>query len=56
MSTNVYINDQPVSVGEFDTVLDAVNQSGTYLPQLCKDGDMNAIGACRTCLVEIEGR
>lgn len=56
MSTNVYINDQPVSVGEFDTVLDAVNQSGTYLPQLCKDADMNAIGACRTCLVEIEGR
>ena len=56
MSTTVYVNDQPVSVGESGTVLDAINQSGTYLPRLCKDADMNSIGACRTCLVEIEGR
>ena len=36
-------------------MLDAVNMSGTYIPQLCKDPDMKPIGACRTCLVKIDG-
>ena len=37
------------------SVLDAVNASGTYISQLCKDPDMKPIGACRTCLVQIDG-
>jgi formate dehydrogenase alpha subunit len=37
------------------SVLDAINQSAIYIPQLCKDPDQKARGACRTCLVEIEG-
>ena len=35
--------------------VDAVNASETYISQLCKDPDMKAIGACRTCLVQIDG-
>ena len=38
------------------TVLDAVNRLGVPLPQLCKDPDRPPLGACRTCLVEVEGQ
>ena len=37
------------------SVLDAVLAAGIDLPHLCKDADGPALGACRTCLVEIEG-
>ncbi|MCY4366069.1 MAG: molybdopterin-dependent oxidoreductase [Chloroflexi bacterium] len=55
MSISITINDSAVQVPDGSSVLDAVNASATYLPQLCKDPDMKAIGACRTCLVQIEG-
>jgi NADH-quinone oxidoreductase subunit G len=38
------------------TVLDGVNQLGLSLPQLCKDPDRAPLGACRTCLVHVEGQ
>jgi formate dehydrogenase alpha subunit len=37
-------------------VLDAVNRLGLPLPQLCKDPDRKPLGACRTCLVHVEGQ
>jgi predicted molibdopterin-dependent oxidoreductase YjgC len=37
-------------------VLDAVLALGIDLPHLCKDDHLPAIGACRTCLVEADGR
>ena len=55
MTITVNINDQSVSVPDGATVLDAINASETYISQLCKDPDMPAIGACRTCLVQIDG-
>jgi formate dehydrogenase alpha subunit len=38
------------------TVLEAVNRLGIALPQLCKDPDRPPLGACRTCLVQVEGQ
>ena len=55
MPVTLTINDQPVQAPEGATVLDAINASETYISQLCKDPDMKSIGACRTCLVQIEG-
>ena len=55
MSITLTVNSQPVQVSEGASVLDAINTSGTYISQLCKDPDMKPIGACRTCLVQIEG-
>ena len=55
MTITLSINNQPVQVPEGASVLDAINASGTYISQLCKDLDMKPIGACRTCLVQIEG-
>ncbi len=37
------------------SVLDAVLGAGIDLPHLCKDADGPALGACRTCLVEVDG-
>ena len=55
MTMTLTIDNQTVEVPESASVLDAVNASGQYISQLCKDPDMKAIGACRTCLVQIEG-
>ena len=52
---NVTVDGNSVVVEDGSSVLDAVNVSGIPLPQLCKDPDMKPIGACRTCLVDIEG-
>src|SRR5262249_45516616 len=50
------IDGQAVEVGAGATVLDAVNRLGLSLPQLCKDPDRPPLGACRTCLVQVEGQ
>ncbi len=50
------IDESPVELPEGATVLDAVNRLGIPLPQLCKDPDRSALGACRTCLVHVEGQ
>jgi NADH dehydrogenase/NADH:ubiquinone oxidoreductase subunit G len=50
------VDAQPVEVPKGATVLDAVNRLGIALPQLCKDPDRSLLGACRTCLVEVEGQ
>ncbi|MCG8526010.1 MAG: [FeFe] hydrogenase, group A [Opitutales bacterium] len=51
----IYINGQPCVVEDHVTVLDAARQLGLFLPTLCKMENRSAIGACRLCVVEIEG-
>ncbi len=55
MTITLAINGKQVTVNDGVSVLDAINQSGSYISQLCKDPDMKPIGACRTCLVQIDG-
>lgn len=49
------IDGTEVTVPTGATVLDAVNRLGLPLPQLCKDPDRPPLGACRSCLVKVEG-
>jgi formate dehydrogenase major subunit/formate dehydrogenase alpha subunit len=49
------VDERTVEVPLGATVLDAVNRLGIGLPQLCKDPDRAPLGACRTCLVHVEG-
>ena len=49
------VDGRRIEVPQGASVLDAINASGIYVPQLCKDPDMKPIGACRTCLVQIDG-
>ena len=53
---NIKINGQPYAVEENTSILDAAAKAGIRIPTLCYMKDINKIGACRVCLVEIEGR
>ena len=55
MAITLHVDGGEVRVPDGASVLDAVNVSGAYVPQLCKDPDMGPNAACRTCLVEVEG-
>lgn len=52
---NLMIDDIPVSVPEGTTVLEAAKQAGIKIPTLCYLKDINEIGSCRVCIVEIKG-
>jgi len=52
---NLKINGQDVCVPEGYTVLEAAREVGINIPTLCYLKDLNEIGACRMCLVEIKG-
>ena len=49
------INGQKVSVPEGTTIMDAAKKVGVHIPHLCFLKGINEIGACRVCLVEVEG-
>ena len=52
---NVTINGKAVSVQEGATILEAARQSGIHIPTLCYLKDLNEVGACRVCVVEVKG-
>jgi formate dehydrogenase alpha subunit len=56
VSVTLVVDGSAVELPEGATVLDAVNRLGIPLPQLCKDPDRAPLGACRTCLVRVEGQ
>ena len=49
------IDGRTVSVPEGSTVLKAIEKAGLYVPTLCYDPALKPFGACRLCMVEIEG-
>ncbi len=53
---NLKINNIPVSVEEGTTILKAAEQAGVSIPTLCYLKDINEIGACRVCVVEVKGK
>ncbi len=57
MSTtvNLKINGKDVKVPEGTNLIDAAESAGIHIPNLCYIKGMKGIGACRLCLVEIEG-
>ena len=52
---NVNVNGIPVSVAEGTSILEAINKAGYKVPTLCFLKGVNEIGACRVCVVEVEG-
>ncbi|MBQ6265767.1 MAG: iron hydrogenase small subunit [Clostridia bacterium] len=52
---NLKIDGIAVSVPENTTILEAAAKVGINIPTLCYLKDLNEIGACRICVVEIEG-
>ncbi|BBB89777.1 MAG TPA: 2Fe-2S iron-sulfur cluster-binding protein [Methylomusa anaerophila] len=49
------INDKAVTVPAGTTVLEAARQAGFFIPTLCHSEENPGFGACRMCVVEIQG-
>ncbi|WP_294533008.1 NADH-dependent [FeFe] hydrogenase, group A6 [uncultured Pseudoflavonifractor sp.] len=52
---NLKIDNIPVSVPAGTSVLEAARSAGIKIPSLCFLKDINEIGACRICVVEVKG-
>ncbi|MDO8795745.1 MAG: sulfide/dihydroorotate dehydrogenase-like FAD/NAD-binding protein, partial [Vicinamibacterales bacterium] len=49
------IDGQDVKVDEGRTVLQAARSAGIVIPTVCDHKDLSSFGACRMCVVEIDG-
>ena len=49
------IDGRRVAVNEGATLMEAAQTAGTPVPSLCYWKGLNEIGACRVCVVEVEG-
>ena len=52
---NAIIDGIKVSVPDNTSILDAAKSVGIQIPTLCYLKEINEIGACRVCVVEVEG-
>ncbi len=52
---NIKINGVPLSVEEGTTIMEACKIGKSPVPSLCYLKDINNIGACRVCVVEVKG-
>ena len=52
---NIVIDNKKIEVPEGTTILDAAKLNDIPIPNLCYLKELNEIGACRVCVVEIEG-
>lgn len=52
---NIKINGMPLSVPSGISILEAARYAGIEIPTLCFLKEINQIGACRICMVEVKG-
>jgi iron-only hydrogenase group A len=53
--TTVYINKQAIEIKEGSTIFDAAAKAGIRIPTLCHVENQFPKGACRVCMVDVEG-
>lgn len=55
---NIYIdvNNRAIQAHKGETILEALNRNGIRVPTLCSMSELTPTGACRLCVVEVEGR
>jgi len=51
----IYLNEKKYEVEEGKTVLEVASELGVKIPTLCHHPELEPIGACRICVVEVEG-
>jgi iron-only hydrogenase group A len=54
-NVDVTINGREVSVEEGSTILEAAQKAGFHIPTLCHLKGLSPTGACRVCVVEVDG-
>ena len=52
----IQVNGRPVDAQEGETLLSAVRRAGIAIPTLCHYDGLPPSGACRMCVVEVEGQ
>ncbi|MEW6600713.1 MAG: 2Fe-2S iron-sulfur cluster-binding protein, partial [Nitrospirota bacterium] len=52
---NLTIDGKKVQAAEGMNLIDAAESAGIHIPNLCYLKGMKGIGACRLCLIEVEG-
>ncbi len=52
---NLIIDQEPVQVPKGTTVLKAAEKLGIHIPRLCYHPNLSLEGACRVCVVQVEG-
>jgi len=56
MLFTIQVNNKKIRAEKGETILSALNRNGIKIPTLCRMKDFTPTGACRMCVVEIEGR
>jgi bidirectional [NiFe] hydrogenase diaphorase subunit len=52
---SIRIDGELISALEGQTILQAAKAAGKYIPTLCDLDGLTAVGACRLCIVEVQG-
>ena len=52
---SLFIDDTEISVPTGTTIMQAAEKIGIKIPRLCYHPDLSIEGACRVCIVEVEG-
>ena len=52
----IFIDGQAFQARTDQTVLQAADEMGVYIPRLCWHPQLSVAGNCRICVVQIEGR
>ncbi len=56
MKFEIEVNDKFITVNEGDSLLTALRDNGIKIPTLCHMNRFTPTGACRLCVVEVEGK
>ena len=54
-TVNLTVDGKSIEVKKGATILEAAQEAGIYIPHLCYHPDLTPFGACRLCIVEVEG-
>jgi iron-only hydrogenase group A len=56
MYLTIQVNNRKLKAEKGETILSALNRNGIMIPTLCRMKEFSPTGACRMCVVEVEGR
>lgn len=56
MNIDIEVNSKVIRARKGDTILEALRENGIQIPTLCRLDDFTPTGACRLCVVEVEGK
>jgi iron-only hydrogenase group A len=56
MFFTIHVNNKKIKAEKGETILSALNRNGIIIPTLCRMKEFTPTGACRMCVVEVDGR